>query len=450
MRFFFIVLLVSIIVNLILFQLIGKVLNTSIYYSFLLNCVVSFFFLIKTASKRKISLSLIFWFYSYLFLSIVPYLQYHEAIWIYGVTEIEAYETNKLIFIYNFCFCLGFELSLTTKKDNRREVAFNDLYHSWTLIIILIIHLVLLFKVGFDLTSSPFFTIFGGYNPISILCDILLKTFIYFQFIIYLISIKKKKTNFLILIIQLYLFFYYNNPFASSRFYTLMVYLSILIVFIPSLSKVKFSFLLILFFGITGSYYQNILRSFLARNNCLDSSNKFQIDYFFQGHFDSFENIANTISYVKSNGIDYGSQLIGSIFFWVPRSVWPTKPEGSGTYLAKTFYNLDQVNGNLNISAPFLMEEYINFGLAGVIIVTILMGAIIKYFDTKYSYSQITILIQASNKINIRIIHYLLYTSFIGLFLFLLRGDLLSGISYSTGIICAFFLAKKLLTINCK
>lgn len=90
------------------------------------------------------------------------------------------------------------------------------------------------------------------------------------------------------------------------------------------------------------------------------------------GDFDAFPQIVNTLTYLDAHGTAYGGQLLGVLLFWVPRSVWPGKPEDTGTLLAE-FMGYDFTN----LSAPLWAELAVNFGVVGAVIG---MGALGYWF----------------------------------------------------------------------
>lgn len=96
------------------------------------------------------------------------------------------------------------------------------------------------------------------------------------------------------------------------------------------------------------------------------------VDAMKSGDFDAFSQLTNTLSYVGDHGITYGHQLLGVLLVWVPRSLWPGKPEATGIVLA------DHMNYTFtNLSAPIWAELLINFGWAGAILG---MGAVGYWF----------------------------------------------------------------------
>lgn len=97
------------------------------------------------------------------------------------------------------------------------------------------------------------------------------------------------------------------------------------------------------------------------------------------GDFDILGMVAHAINYLN-NSFDPpvpGMQLIGSILFFVPRSMWESKPVGSG-------YHVAEQSGFpfLNVSMPFWGEGFLNFGIFGVILLMAILAYICKRLDS--------------------------------------------------------------------
>jgi hypothetical protein len=89
-------------------------------------------------------------------------------------------------------------------------------------------------------------------------------------------------------------------------------------------------------------------------------------DHYFSINYDSWANIYTAVEVVKVHGMQWGHQLLGSLLFFVPSSVWGAKPLATGIFLA------DYLIANYsmwftNLSAPLAAEGYLDFGPGGVI-----------------------------------------------------------------------------------
>lgn len=151
---------------------------------------------------------------------------------------------------------------------------------------------------------------------------------------------------------------------------------------------------------------------------------KFSLDYLDSMNMDASQIFMATM---KTNKITWGYQLLGSIFFFVPRSIWTTKPVGSGAFL------VDEMNGSFsNVSMPFFSEGFINFGLPGILIFTIFLSWLTGKLDGKYWKQK-----QISSKLNPNDGYYLILLSAI---VFIMRGDLMSSFAFTVGISLAYYL----------
>lgn len=101
------------------------------------------------------------------------------------------------------------------------------------------------------------------------------------------------------------------------------------------------------------------------------------VDALLSGDFDAFVQLANTLTYVDSQGITWGRQILGALLFWVPRSIWPGKPNDTGVVLAEHMgYRFS------NLSSPIWSELFMDFGWLGAIIGLGLLGYWFRVWDT--------------------------------------------------------------------
>ena len=144
------------------------------------------------------------------------------------------------------------------------------------------------------------------------------------------------------------------------------------------------------------------------------------------GGYDAFSIIEGARKYVEVADFTYGYQLLGSLFFFVPRSIWVTKPIGSGamisTFMGQSF---------TNISCPLIAEGYVNFGILGVILFALVTGALCTVVDRKYWEN-------APENLNFSLIK-VLYPVLPPYFFFMLRGDLMSSFAYTSAYVVTFW-----------
>ncbi|WP_455835202.1 O-antigen polymerase [Pseudarthrobacter siccitolerans] len=99
-------------------------------------------------------------------------------------------------------------------------------------------------------------------------------------------------------------------------------------------------------------------------------------EYAGNGDYDALGQISNALAFVTDQGITWGSQLLGVLFFWVPRSVWPDKAMDTGVLLAEfRGYRFT------NLSSPLWAEALVNFGLVGVVVLFLAFGYAVGKLD---------------------------------------------------------------------
>ena len=209
-----------------------------------------------------------------------------------------------------------------------------------------------------------------------------------------------------------------SNPLGNSRQTTLFFLLPLAFFYLnkwPRLS-IYFFTLLTLFFvyaaGLVNRYTGQIQ---MPRLTILSRD----------GDFDAFTQLANGLKAVSLGVFPIFEQFLGSLLFFVPRSIWIGKPIDTGVEIAQTFSLKFQ-----NLSAPWILEAYANARLYGVIMVSILIG----YQLTK---------LEMGARAHIRSF---LISSIISGFLFiLLRGSLLQATGrVAFSIVLVFYLLRGL------
>ena len=228
-------------------------------------------------------------------------------------------------------------------------------------------------------------------------------------------GVQKKVRMILLLIMFITLF-----PVALARNATAMYWLPVAFLLFNFIKRENV-FVLSMLFGL--------LVIFPLLENFRHWSGEFNIglsfDFLNEMHFDASQNFMIVI---KNEVVTWGRQLLGALLFWLPRSLWETKPIGSGAFVAEE-YNCDFTN----ISMPWFAEGYINFGYLGVILFTVLLSWFCSFYDSKYwnsrnRYSQFTP-------------YYLLLVSSL---LFFLRGDLMSSLAYTLATLFDIYIVYKM------
>jgi hypothetical protein len=179
------------------------------------------------------------------------------------------------------------------------------------------------------------------------------------------------------LLLALVVFAATNNPLNGSRS-TLSAFLIALIGmnFDVHLPKVKATFVLAYTLGILLAMPT---LDILARGN---PGENLVIDVFqtYRGtpDYDGLQSIMDVVMWVQGTGIRWGAQLTSALFFFVPHAIWDAKPTATGVAAAR-FMGYTATN----ISAPLVSEFYADFGIFGVIALSVVTGWLIARADRR-------------------------------------------------------------------
>lgn len=222
-------------------------------------------------------------------------------------------------------------------------------------------------------------------------------------------------------IMGLLLMFLTNFPTAMPRFWSASVYLGLFIISMENFKNKQLVKLIIIFGLLVIFPTINIFRNYsffeaLTIGYKLDSPTKLLL----AGDYDSYSMLIRALAYVEDNGITWGYQLLGNVLFFIPRSLWNSKPVGSGLMVAK-----DLGWDFKNVSMPFIGEGYLNFGILGVILFATFLGIFCYKMDSLY--------IVMKRKKDYIFFPEIIYPFTLGFLFFILRGDLLSSLSYYIG-----------------
>ncbi|WP_312390638.1 O-antigen polymerase [Chryseobacterium sp.] len=408
---------------------------------YLTSLVIQIFSLTQIFNDKYKNFSLykIFYLFTLFFLGIAPVLQYYKKEPFFEaplITEEWYFYTNVIIIIICFSYTFFYNFFYKLKKFdhlnfNRYEIPKQlSPGKSFLLIVLSIISfLAVLYANNFSILSM---LVRGGtlkkeLSTESTSVNLIIAQFIRpISFLCFLFYISTSKKNYFVTAVLLIIALVTCSPFGIARFYAAAIYLPLLLIVFDFFRKKNI---------FSASLILGLLFVFPALNYFRDftklSKIKFGLDFemFNSGHFDSFQNFSLIVSH---SDITWGRQLLGVIFFWVPRVFWPNKPEGSGTYLAKQLrFSFD------NISANFFAEGYVNFGIFGIFLFTVIISYVTAYADKLYWN-------QFHNKRNFIKIAYFIT---LGMFFFMLRGDLLSSFAYTMGFLLSFYTIYKLLKI---
>lgn len=423
-------------------KLFNKDLTLSI--SFIINTILSFFIIFKNTGRESISIaSNSIAIFVLLFLVIAPVLQTSNyiqgSIMVNNLPykpEIGIY-TNLQILLFLVVFILSY-FYIPKKRFQHQTITYSKNFKLTILISsILIAILFAKYVLNSMLKISPD-------EEQSIIATLIIKKSVFMLPVaaFALFVSKKPKSIFIILLLGL-IILYLKNPISERRNAIGPLYMAITFFIFPILYKTNFKsylFIFIIFFIlfplsslITNSYSPIFERIEDAGNLISEGiSIKYYENYFNTLHYDAWSNMFATIEYVNQKNLSYGVQLLGGVFFFVPRILWPGKPIGSGHMLANDFLIPQHHLWLSNISCPFISEGYINFGIVGIILFAVILAFMVKIFDKWVNSSDPLFKIFG------------IYSSF-WLF-YLMRGDLMSSWAYLCGAYIGIIIIPK--TIN--
>lgn len=233
-------------------------------------------------------------------------------------------------------------------------------------------------------------------------------------------SVLPKLTTLLLLVLCLIV----SNPISNARYWFGSVMLTLCLLFVPWKRIGRF--------GWTAGYLLLFIVIFpytdLFRNNLEGDIQTAGIsDIFVQkGDYDAFQMMLNAVDYVEMNGTTHGKQMLGSLLFWVPRSLWEAKPLSSGQLLGESsgyFYT--------NLSCPLWAEGYINGGFVGVVLLFGLYGFVSRRLQSKY---------EESRRLSAMSIYRIVVPFLSAYQVFLLRGDLMNALAYMSSFLLFAYL----------
>lgn len=408
--------------------------------SFLFLCIIyqSLFFLFFMG-ENTFNLLKVFFVFQLLFMGIIPFSEYNNNIiyWTSLPFREESYILlNSIILFLNTIFVITYNIFNNSFKNNviRANVIITR-PESLPVYSKLIIYVLL--------TSSVYITLYlNSFSILSVLVragefkegaevgssiKLILNNvskFIPFFCLMYLISFEKKDN--LILFITFISLVFCAFPLGIPRFIVAAIYLPILFRFFPKLllgikGHVGLVFSILFIFPFLEQF----------RNFKQDISIRIipELSFFTRGHFDSYQSFLRVLD---ENFITYGNQLLGVLFFFIPRELWESKPVGSGYYMAT-----ELGYGFKNISMNYFAEGYINFGFFGVLLFVVFMAILCSLLDFKFR----TVTSHNDNGYKTSI-----YLFLLGYLTFLLRGDLLSSFAFLISALFSYITIKFLFT----
>lgn len=171
-----------------------------------------------------------------------------------------------------------------------------------------------------------------------------------------------------------------GNPISTPRFWVATVLISIVLVAIrprtrPALA-VSFGALLLIMTIVfpVADYFRNSVDPQEATSERLNLGKELKMS----PDYDAFQMSVLVMHATRDSVYVPGEQAIGALTFWVPRTVWPDKPEATGSVAA-----LHAGMSFTNVSAPLWSEGFSNLWWPGAFGIMYLLGRGTRRLETR-------------------------------------------------------------------
>lgn len=415
--------------------------SIGVLFTFIANILLLTIFMIKILKKGNMYFEIILCIFYILFYIIAPIIQLNRGQYPipFHIKEGSVIKANIINFVFLFVFIL---VRWTNFKINKNTLETNDVKKKWNISKLTFLILVLIFLVIFIPNIKNIFLKIlyrsSSNNGLEKGMNLIIAKCIYFIPLMFvynnIIKYKEKKIKFIWLLFSFILLIFCKNPFTEKRNGLAPIYLSILIYYFFKNVRLRRFFIGTLIIIIIIFPLSSIITHSKISLNDIKSGNmnvdlNMIIDQFHELHYDAYANLNLTFEVVQEDNIQFGRQLLGSVLFFVPRSIWASKPVSSGELLGD--YLIENYGYNFNnLSCTITAEAYLNGKYIGVIVFAVILAIISKY---------VCELIEKDG-------YYLLVGMYISVHMFfLLRGDLMNGIAYLVGPLLAIYIIPLIL-----
>lgn len=407
-------------------------LDLGVLAGFCFNLLVATVFLIKESFSKPYSLGQVHWLFIVVFMCVAPCSQYLNGFvcWGHQLSDSDYITTNFLVSIWEVCFVVGGFLShknLSTKKTfNMYDLSVSKSAVNSSVLLSLICTLILIKMVGFGNLFARSTYSLGLDQTTGLVADQLLRGIPVFVFVVSWIRWVSKRDCLPHVLIAFVLMLVSAFPFGLSRYSMAVIYGGLCVfcfpVFRQKIGCFSLLFLLaflVIFpasntFRVNDFSFQALFEAIVSTLGRLDKG-------FLTEDYDAYSMLYRAWNYVLTSGASSGYQLIGVLLFFIPRTIWPSKPVGSGHMIAES-----QHQTFLNLSCPLPGEGVVNFGIIGLIVFALIGSFLICRVDDPFWAG-------VSRK------GFKPFYPFLTMFVFfIMRGDLLSSCSYLVGFFAAY------------
>ena len=342
------------------------------------------------------SLKQVHWVFYITFFAVAPLFQYVSGVWPWGYSPSNAriLQVCLLVFFWGliFVFASGRTDFVSQEYDSKNhKMLCGKLTFELTPMARVLLPLgcvacliVLLKVVGLDnmfLRTTNKTDIDS--SSLALTISVCLRAFVFGSFALLALNTRREHRYYGGTIVAAVCLILTCFPTALARFNVAAIYLGIAILLFPAFSKKRglFSFLLIMGFLVAYPLFNafKYIGAAASLQESIDTIVGSMTAGYTSGNYDAFSIMFWCFDYLSQFGCTYGSQLIGAMLFFIPRSIWPSKPVPSGELV---FSSLNYHFTDIAFPLPF--EGVLNLGWSGLPVFALCYGLVVRIVDSHY------------------------------------------------------------------
>ncbi|SET31301.1 hypothetical protein SAMN05216348_11516 [Olsenella sp. KH3B4] len=408
-----------------------------VVFTFLLNACYSLVLLKKQCDEMPFTLKQVHWVFFYTYFCVTPLSQYLLGQWPWGVMAADAQvlSVNLVLFVWGVLFTVlsGSNSPFRDEEVQAYNFEINLSQSAATVLCACSVGATLLLAalVGpshlFLRTES---SVDMGNTSTTMLVNVLLRGWVFGSFAGILVNYTRHKNHRLTLALSGLCVLISCFPTAMARFNVAAVYLGIFIIGFRSFTTKKGLFAFFLLVGFLLAYpFFNAFKYLESgtQSSLISLVESSFASGFLSGNYDAYSTFFWVTNYCSDVSITYGRQLLGALLFFIPRAIWPTKPVPSGQMIFE-YYG----RAFTDIACSLPAEGYLNFGIFGVFLFAIVFALLVRKIDGGYWMARIRADYMPLKTIN------LYYPFLLSLVFYLLRGALMTTMTFVIGYLVAF------------
>lgn len=344
------------------------------------------------ASRSRQLFGLVVWLFTYLFMGLAPYVQYRLNVRLSTIPHIDADlypKAGLLVLVCAATYLVGNYFGKTSRRPVQALRGVMVDRRRTNIVSALAVGLFLYYGSTVGFTSfllsrtessaarqalageSVMGVLIGGSMRMGLLVAFLAQMSLRWQD-----KSAGRKPHIVPALLLGALLLYVVNPVNSPRFVLGTVVLAMAAAFGVYATRNRFRFMAVA--ALAGLMFVFPLADVFRHSTDADIEVEGPVQAMTSGDFDAFGQLTNTFDYVAAHGITWGGQMLGVLFVFVPRSLWPEKPVATGQLVAEHMgYKFT------NLSAPIWAELLINFGVIGALLGMGLIGYLFRRWDTR-------------------------------------------------------------------